>query len=212
MLFQRIRQTFAASVDHFVDGIENHDAVTEAYLKRLQGDVRTMQVRMSRLAREREQLEKRREHLESMSLTWKQRAMREENEDRALECLRRAKSSESERAEIEKQQAEFLSLEQQLNRDLGSLRGEVATLKGKRQALKAREARAQALEGFQRMDEHLSEGVDRCLEKWEDRLLERELSADRLCPDAFEEDINSREEREHLLLELQALKEEGVES
>jgi phage shock protein A len=135
---------------------------------------------------------------------------REEQEARALECLRRHKRSEARVAELSHNQAEHERVEQQLKRDVQTLERRLVELRQQRNTMRTRQSRAEAFSVAQGQGDLEQGEIGQIFERWESRVAETEVASGCLVVaiDGFDEEFLDAEEAASLKLELAELKEE----
>lgn len=142
---------------------------------------------------------------------WRERALSCDDEDKALECLRRSRQASAQAKGLEETSRRHNEAEQRLGRDIERVRARIEQLQQKRHLLRSREATAQAASGIQRLDDTLGLGLDDTFERWEARVMEAEFAAGTVCDkDSLQSEFVTTEERASLKAELEALKGRGV--
>ena len=103
-VFKRLSATFSSRIDHLVGQIENHDAVVEAAIRDARQAVAKSKVRLSRLKADGIRLRRKRAELLQAESQWTQRAKDSatQDENRALECLRRRQDCQQQITELDK--------------------------------------------------------------------------------------------------------------
>jgi phage shock protein A len=144
------------------------------------------------------------------AVRWRERAKREGDEKRALECLRRAKRSETRSLELDKQREEHERVQAQLTRDIRTLEERLVELRQQRNTMRTRQSRAEALGVAQAHGDIRDGEIGQIFERWETRVVESELlsGCDLRSVDGFADEFASAEEEATLRLELEALKAE----
>jgi phage shock protein A len=209
MRWKVMTQSFVAKIDGFIAQVENHEAQVSSALRELEQGVSRSKVQLIRVERDgaalRQAASDEREALER----WRERAKREEVEQRALECLRRAKRSETRIGELDTQSAEHARVEQQLRRDVQTLERRLVELRQQRNTMRTRQSRAEALEVVQSSGDANGSEIGAIFERWETRITESEIASGCLATgtDTLEEEFSSAEEEAALRDELRALKE-----
>ena len=210
---QRIRLWTAgllSRVDWMVAQVENHEAIAQSAIREVQQSAARAKVQLARVRRDggglREQLAEARE----AAVTWRERARRiaAEDEDSAVECLRRSKTAERRATRLTQRLADHERVEKQLARDVQAVEQRLSTLKEQRNLLRTRQARAEALSSVARASQPLSTEVGEVFERWETRVMERELEGECAVSDDgddFEDGFTSEEERRALRAELDDL-------
>jgi phage shock protein A len=209
MRWKVMTQSCVAKIDGLIAQVENHEAQVTSALRDLEQGVSRSKVQLVRVERDgvaiAQALGEEREALER----WRERAKREEEEPRALECLRRAKRSEARIGELEAQDGEHVRVEQQLRRDVQTLERRLVELRQQRNTMRTRQSRAEALEVVQRSSDPNGTEIGAIFERWETRVTESEIASGCLAAsgDALEAEFSTAEEEAALRVELRALKE-----
>jgi phage shock protein A len=209
MRWKVMTQSFVAKIDGFIAQVENHEAQVTSALRELEQGVSRSKVQLVRVERDgvtiAQALAEEREALER----WRERAKREEVEERALECLRRAKRSAARIGELDTQQGEHERVERQLRRDVQTLERRLVELRQQRNTMRTRQSRAEALEIVQHSSDPNGTEIGAIFERWETRVTESEIAGGCLATsgDALEAEFSSVEEEAALRVELRALKE-----
>jgi phage shock protein A len=201
---------FVASIDNMIVQVENHEAQATSALRELEQGVARSRVQLMRVERDGRALKQALLDEQESAARWRDRARREENEARGLECLRRFKRAESRAAELSVNQGEHARVEQQLKRDVQTLERKLLELRQQRNTMRTRQSRAEAFSVAQGQGDVENGEIGRIFERWETRVAETEVASGCLVGsiDSFDEEFLDAEEAASLKLELQALKEE----
>jgi len=203
---------FVASIDSMIVQVENHEALASSALRELEQGVARSKVQLMRVERDGRALKQALGEERESALRWRERAKREENQARALECLRRHKRSEARVAELIHNQAEHERIEQQLKRDVQTLERRLIELRQQRNTMRTRQSRAEAFSVAQDAGGDLQAGeIGQIFERWETRVAETEVASGCLVAsvDGLDQEFLDEEEAASLELELRALKEEA---
>jgi phage shock protein A len=202
---------FVASIDSMIVQVENHEALATSALRDLEQGVARSRVQLTRVERDGRSLRQALDEEREATTRWRERARREENEARALECLRRHKRSEARVSELNHNQAEHERIEQQLKRDVQTLERRLVELRQQRNTMRTRQSRAEAFGIAQGQSDVESGEIGQIFERWETRVAESEVASGCLVAslDSFDDEFLDAEEAASLKLELAALKEEA---
>jgi phage shock protein A len=208
--WKRWTSGFVASIDSVIAQVENHEAQVTSALCELEQGILRSKVQLARVARDGVTLRRTLADEREQALRWRERAKRETDEKRALECLRRAKRSETRSGELDKQPSEHERVEGQLGADIRTLEERLLELRQQRNTMRTRQSRAEALTVAQANGDLHDGEIGQILERWESRVTESELASgcDLRSVDGFAEEFSSAEEEASLRLELLALKAE----
>lgn len=206
--FKRWTHGVVASIDSLIVQVENHEAQVASTLRDLERGVARSKVQLMRVERDGLALRQALGEEREARARWRERAKREEQEDRALECLRRFKRSENRVIELGHNQAEHARVEQQLKRDIQALERRLIELRQQRNTLRTRQSRAEAFNVVQGNGDVQGGEIGEMLERWETRIAETEVTSGCLVriSDSFDEEFLDAEETAALKLELRDLK------
>jgi phage shock protein A len=207
-LWKRWSSGVLSSIDGFISQVENHEAQVTSSLCELDQGVARSKVQLARVGRDGATLRQSLAEEREAAVRWRERAKRETNDGRALECLRRAKRSETRCAELTTQQAEHARVEAQLKRDVRTLEQRATELRQQRNTMRTRQSRAEALVIVQGQGDLHGSEISEIFERWEIRVAESEIASGCVNPtaDELEEEFDSAEAEADLKLELEALR------
>jgi phage shock protein A len=208
--WKRWTSGFVASIDQVIAQVENHEAQVTSALRELEQGILRSKVQLARVERDGVALRRTLADEREAALRWRERAKREADDKRALECLRRAKRGEARASELDKQRSEHERVEAQLGADIRTLEERMVELRQQRNTMRTRQSRAEALTVAQGYGELNDGEIGQILERWELRVSESEIASgcDRRPVDGFAEEFSSAEEEASLRLELEAIKAE----
>jgi len=197
-------------VDAVVSRIENHDALVSAAIDDAQSARARATVQLGQVRRDIQRMQERVTELGLDEQRWKERAARvaEQDEERALECLRRRRRAERERTDLEKRLREHVEIEKRLSDDLARIGERVDQLKRQRNLLRTRQSRAEALSIAQEADGSALRDIDEILSRWETKVTHYELQTDLALGDrdTFAAEYSAEEEKDDLRAELDRLR------
>lgn len=199
---------FVASIDSMIVQVENHEALATSALRELEQGVARSKVQLLRVERDGRALAQALTEEREAADRWRERAKREEQEARALECLRRHKRSEARVHELTRNQSEHDRIEQQLRRDVHSLEQKLTDLRQQRNTMRTRQSRAEAFSIAQSATDRDHGEIGQIFERWDTRVTESEVLSGCLAVtnDSFDEELSNAEEIAALKLELADLK------
>jgi phage shock protein A len=206
--WKRWSSGFVASIDSVISQVENHEAQVASALRELERGVLRSKVQLTRVERDGAALRHSLGQEREAAARWRERAQREEDEKRALECLRRSKRSETRGLELDRQVVEHERVEQQLASDIRTLEQRVVELRQQRNTMRTRQSRAEAMTIVHGQGELGGSEITEIFERWELRVSENEVMGGcvRVPVDTLDEELTSAEEEASLRLELRALK------
>jgi phage shock protein A len=202
---------FVASIDTMIVQVENHEALATSALCDLERGVARSKVQLMRVERDGKALKQALTDEREAALRWRDRARREADEVRALECFRRHKRAETRVSELVSNQSEHERVEQQLKRDVQTLERRLVELRQQRNTMRTRQTRAEAFSVAHGNGAAEHGEIGQIFERWESRVAETEVASGCLVAsvDGFDEEFLDAEELASLKLELRALKEEA---
>ena len=205
--FKRWTHGVVASIDSLIVQVENHEAQVSSTLRELEQGVARSKVQLMRVERDGVALKQALAEETEAAGRWRDRATREEQEARALECLRRHKRSQSRALELSQNQAEHARVELQLKRDIQTLEQRLFELRQQRNTMRTRQTRAEAFSVVQGSGVENGE-IGAILERWETRVAETEVASGCLLAslDSFDDEFLDAEELAALKLELSDLR------
>lgn len=202
---------FVASIDSMIVQVENHEAQASSALRELEQGVARSKVQLSRVERDGRAMKQALDEEVEAAARWRERARREEQEARALECLRRHKRAESRARELRHSFEEHERIEQQLKLDVQKLERRLVELRQQRNTMRTRQSRADAFSAVDAQGELKDSELGLIFERWETRIAESEVRSGCLvaAEDSFAEEFLDAEEVASLKLELAELKEDA---
>lgn len=195
-------------VDWMVSQVENQEALVNSALRDARQSAARAKVQLGRVQQDGKQLRQRIQNEELAVTTWRDRAIQtgKNDEKKAIECLRRSKHSEQLAEQLKQRLAEHDQVERQLGKDVRNMEEQLQALSEKRNLMRTRQSRAEAVKTIQGNADMVSTDLDDIFERWETRVTEKELAgACSLQVDSLEEDFVSQEEEGALLDELKDL-------
>lgn len=207
-LWKRWSSGFVASIDSVISQVENHEAQVASALRELERGVLRSKVQLQRVERDGAALRHSLGQEREAAMRWRDRAKREEDEKRALECLRRCKRSETRSIELARQVVEHERVEHQLSSDIRVLEQRVVELRQQRNTMRTRQSRAEAMTIVNGQGELGGTEITEIFERWELRVSENEVMGGcvRVPVDSLDDEFTSAEEEASLRLELKELK------
>jgi phage shock protein A len=195
-------------VDWAISQIENQEALINSAMKESREAVAKAKVQMGRVHQDGNKLRQRLQTEEQNATRWRERATQiaKSDQQRAIECLRRCKRAEQLRGQLQQRVSDHEQVEAQLAKDVGSMEERLAELVEKRNLMRTRQSRAEALTSIQVGGSDVSTEVEDIFDRWEIRVTEKELSSEcAITSDPLEESFVSAETEAELREELQQL-------
>ncbi|MCH9671069.1 MAG: PspA/IM30 family protein [Gammaproteobacteria bacterium] len=209
--FRRIVTTLTATFDDFVTKVENHEAIAESVVNEVRQAAAELKVQLTRVQRERARLTAERDTALKESTRWKARALKTDgaDEQRALECMKRAQLAEAHAGTLDERAREHDALYAQLAEDLRAVESRIAELALRKSALTSRMKRAQVMG---KLDEPKRErDAAAFFDRWETEVSREEYRQPPVAEplDTFETSFRADEEGEALRAALDELRRTG---
>lgn len=176
-LIQRISATFTSSVDRAVSRIENHDAIINAALKDTRRAAARSRVRLERVRRDGNALKTRYRELESAAVRWADRArsIADEDETRALECLRRRRECLAQLENLKESIARHDELEQRIGEQVQTIEERIKEVTEQRNMMRSRQSVAEAMHAMNSVQGDSAIDIEDTFDRWEINLGETEI-------------------------------------
>ncbi|MEO0813149.1 MAG: PspA/IM30 family protein, partial [Myxococcota bacterium] len=206
--FRRWSVSIRTRLDDVIGQIENHEAVVDEVIRDVHRAAARARVQLRRVQRDGSQLRASIERDRQAAQEWRNRAatLGTEEESRAIECLRRAKRAERTVTELEERRVEHDRAEKQLTRDVKAIESRLSELRERRNLMRTRQSRAEAVTVVHAPDDSLC-SLDDVFDRWDSRITEMELvTGQNEAPDRFEEEFVSLEEEAALREELKSVR------
>jgi phage shock protein A len=201
------------SMTSWVDGVlaqvENHEAAVSSAIGRVRQSTARARVQLKRVERDQQALRDTLLEEEEAIDAWRRRAKSAQDENVALECLRRHKASERRVLRLRQRLGEHEHCHKELSDGIRVLNGRLCELTERKNLMRTRQSRAEAAHGMASTTGPIGDLED-VFERWETRVGEIEIASECGEPiDAFEAELEAVEESAELRLELEALRAES---
>lgn len=213
-ILKRLSATFVSRVDEVVSEIENHDAVIQATMNEVRKKVAKARVGLSQVQREEQNLQGQLIDQQKNAVLWRGRAVKiaESDENKAFDCLRRARQCENSLARLEKAITQYAQTSERLERDIMMSEERLLEMKQKLILMRARESSGCALSASSEVDNNVVQQLDNSFDRWEINLRKMEMCIEDADPaDSLEREFISHEEEAELRNELKQLLGKGGE-
>ena len=205
---RRWKMSMTSWVDGVLAQIENHEATVSSAITRVRQSAARARVQLKRVERDQRELRETLQKEEAAVDAWRRRARDADVEERALECLRRHKTSERRVGAMRQRLAEHERSHKELSEGIRALNMRLSELTERKNLMRTRQSRAEAAHGMAHTTGPIGDLED-VFERWESRVGEIEMASECEQPiDAFEADFESTEEDAELLIELEELRRE----
>lgn len=212
-LFQRISATITSSVDRAVSKVENHDAIINAALKDTQRAAARSRVRLERVRRDGASLRTRHRELGLAAARWADRAKSVANEDeaKALECLRRRRDCQAQLANLNESIAKHDELEARIGEQVKKIEARIGEVTHQRNMMRSRQSVADAMNAIHNVQGTSVSDIEDTFDRWEINLGETEILFGASSPsDPLDTAFLDEEDAADLKAELEILLEEDV--
>lgn len=207
---RRLTASILSSFEGVIGQLENHEALVTTAIREAENSAGRARAQLSRVQKDGIAMRKRIEELREQASTWEERAKRiaEQDQTKALECVRRRQRHLAEAAKIEEQAIGHVKLERQLNADLAVVQEKLNALRHQRNIMRTRESRAEALRVVHTVDSSTIGEIDDIFDRWEARIsacenhVESSVASD---VDELTQEFSSKEEEGELKAILSSL-------
>lgn len=207
--FKRWTSALVSRVDWMAAQVENQEALVNSAIREAQQATAKAKVQLARVHGDGNKLRNRLEEEQQAEQRWRDRARScaEEDEAKALECLRRSKQAGKQAGQLKGRIEEHQRVEHQLQADVQTLQERLAELVEKRNLMRTRESRASAMKTVSEVMVPMNDGLDDIFERWDTRITEAEIISS-CCEqsDPLDSDFVTAEEEDALRAELEELK------
>ena len=213
-LIQRITATLTSSVDRAVSRVENHDAIINAALKDTQRAAARSRVRLERVRRDGNARKTRLNELEKAASRLAERArwIAEDDENRALDCLRRRRDCLQQIDKLTHSIARHDELEQRLGEQVREIDERIKEVTEQRNVMLSRQSVAEAMYAMNAVQGGSAVDIEDTFDRWEINLGETELLfGANVAADPLDTSFLEEEDRAALRAELEVLLERDGE-
>lgn len=209
--FRRWTIGVCAKFDDLLGQVENHEAIAAQALSDMRTSLARARAQLGRVERDCRVLLDEVETAHKTSTRWKERAKKESEDARALECLKRSRLASEDAHKLEQRLQEQKRMAEQVRKTIIGLEQKFVELRGKQRLLSTRQAAAQASEALHAESGAAGE-VEDVFSRWEIRLSEQEFVPGapgmygEPLEDSFGEGYGKEEERASLEAELSLLR------
>ena len=185
---KRIFVSIKSQIDHVADDFENHEALAGAAIQDLQAIASTTRLHLHRVSKMSEQYQKQLQEQQEQAHLWTERAVkvRQEDEQKALQCVKRLRQTQKQMTLLEKQSEESAAQEAKIRGDLNAIQEQLQILKNKKEILAARQNRAGVHEALLDNRGNSLQDVQNIFDRWEGSVVSSEFeSPDPIDTDSF---------------------------
>ena len=176
-LIRRISTSITSSVDRAVSKVENHDAIINAALRDTQQAAARARVRLERVRKDGHNLKTRHANLEQAVLRWTERARKvaDEDEAKALECLRRRKECATQLANLKESIFRHEELEARIAEQVKKIEARIGEVAQQRNVMRSRQSVADAMRTINNVEGISYSEIEDTFDRWEINLGETEI-------------------------------------
>ena len=207
-LIKRISASITSSLDRAVSKVENHDAIIDAALRETQQAAARSRVRLARVQKDGNSLNARYEELQTAVKRWTERArnLADNDEQKALECLKRRNECLSQIKNLEASIDKHRELESQVTENLKKIEARIAEVSHQRNVMRSRQSVAEAMRVINNIEGVSYGEIEDTFDRWEINLGETELNLGSIPgTDSLESEFLASEDDAALRAELELL-------
>ncbi|MGR9053088.1 MAG: PspA/IM30 family protein [Gammaproteobacteria bacterium] len=205
---KRLFVSIKSHIDHVADEFENHEALAGAAIDDLRETARKTRLHLHRVGKMSELYRKQLETQREQARLWSERAVKskQEDEQKALQCVRRLRQAQRQIASLEQQCRESTAQEAKIRDDLNAIQEQLLVLENKKEILAARQNRIGIRDALPSSRGSTLQDAHGIFERWEGSVVSAEFDA----PDhgADSDPLADEFEREEDELELKIMLEE----
>ena len=177
-LFSRISATFTGKLDEIISHVENHDAVVAVALKDTRTAVAKAKVRLERVRKDGEAMQKRLEDATRMALLWENRAKdtAANDEQKALACIARRNQCREQIAQTQTALARHKELEAKVSENVQRMEHRLREITQQQNLMRSRQSTADAMRIINQIEGSADYGIEDTFDRWEALITETEYS------------------------------------
>lgn len=185
-LFKKLAVNMHSQVEAVANQFENKEALSASYIREYERIVAKAKVKLAQVTDEVVRLEKESRRLAGQAARWRDRArqVHAEDEDQALECVRRMQRMEADRSDRQAELDETRELQRQMARDLDAAHRKLGNLRRRHRLLAGRQTCADARDVLAPGDGSLPEDLDALYTRWETDVTAREIHVGTARPES----------------------------
>jgi phage shock protein A len=208
---KRIFITMKSQIDSVADEFENHEALAGAAIKDLQTIGAKTNVQRQQVKTMINRHQKKLDECYKEAELWSSRAIkaRVDDENRALECVKRLRLTRIQIKQLEAQLEESRALETKIQSDVNKIQAELLAMQNKKQQLSARQYHTQMNAASSNLKHHPANDVDDIFSRWENILVAEEFSYPETT---YEDDLVTDFEQQEDEIELKIMLDELTET
>ena len=176
-LIRRISTSISSSVDRAVSKVENHDAIINSALRDTQHAAARSRVRLERVRKDGNNLKERYSKLQVAVSRWTDRAksIAQDDEAKALECLRRRKDCETQLVSLRDSIEKHDELEARITEQVKKIESRIGEVSHQRNMMRSRQSVAEAARTINNIEGVSYGEIEDTFDRWEINLGETEI-------------------------------------
>jgi phage shock protein A len=177
-LFTRISATLTGKLDEIISHVENHDAVVAVALKDTRTAVAKAKVRLERVRKDGEAMQKRLEDATRMAQLWENRAKdtAANDEQKALACIARRNQCREQIAQTQTALARHKELEAKVSENVQRMEHRLREITQQQNLMRSRQSTADAMRIINQIEGSADYGIEDTFDRWEALITETEYS------------------------------------
>lgn len=177
-LFTRISATLTGKLDEIISHVENHDAVVAVALKDTRAAVAKARVRLERVRKDGEAMQKRLDDASRMALLWENRAKdtAAKDEQKALACISRRNQCREQIAQTQNALARHEELEAKVSENVQRMEHRLRDITQQQNLMRSRQSTADAMRIINQIEGSTDYGIEDTFDRWETLITETEYS------------------------------------
>lgn len=206
---KRMFISLKAQIDNVADEFENHEALAGAAIKDLEAVGRKTRVHLHKVHNMVQQYQQQLDDLAEQETLWTQRAlkMRDEDEQKALQCVKRLRTVREQIKHVEKLHQQSQTQESKIQADLNHIQNQLQNIKNKKELLTARQNRVHVEKTLYEQKEDGND-VDDIFARWENSVIGNEYQySETTTEDEFAATFEKDEDEQELKILLDELTE-----
>jgi phage shock protein A len=207
-LLTRITATLTGKVEEMVAQVENHEAIVAVALKDTRAAVAKAKIRLDRVHKDGESLQKKQQEATQMQTVWEERArnIAAEDEAKALECMARRNHCREQAVQLHTMLTRHAEMESKLTEEVRHMEQRLAQLTQQQNLMRSRQSTAEAMRIISQIENHSGNGIEDIFDRWEIRIAEAEYSSGTSSEvDTLERSFAKTEHNDQLKADLSAL-------
>jgi phage shock protein A len=195
---KRLFVSIKSQVDQVADEFENHEALAGAAILDLQAIGSKTRLHLHKISKLSQQYQEQLEQQQELARLWSERAIkaRKDDEQKALQCVKRLRQAQQQIALLEKQCEESAAQELKIRNDLNAISEQLQVLQNKKEILAARQNRASVQESLNNKAGNPVQEVNNIFERWEGRVVSSEFEVPDLDLDIDTDNFANKFEQE----------------